>query len=96
FETLAREVKTYVIKKQNIWQKRYPEINTLKIAIMGCIVNGPGESKHANVGLSLPGRGETNKAIVYTDGKLIQTLKSTNLKKEFIQIIERYIKSKYR
>jgi len=95
FETLTTEVKAYVAQKQNAWQKKYPKINKLKIAIMGCIVNGPGESKHADIGISLPGRGETAKAIVYRDGKLFQTLKTTDLKKEFIQILERYIKTKY-
>ena len=95
FETLAKKVEAFVAQKHPLWQKRYPGINTLKIAIMGCIVNGPGESKNANIGLSLPGRGETDKALIYMDGKLSQTLKNTNLEKEFSQIIERYIKSKY-
>jgi (E)-4-hydroxy-3-methylbut-2-enyl-diphosphate synthase len=95
FETLAKEIEIYVTQKHSFWQKKHPKINELKIAVMGCIVNGPGESKNANIGLSLPGQGEANKAIVYVDGKLAQTLKNTDLKKEFIQIIERYIQTKY-
>jgi len=95
FEALAKDIKKYVDQKHSLWQKKYPKINTLKIAVMGCIVNGPGESKHADIGFSLPGRGETNKALIYLDGKLFKTIHSKNLKKEFIQIIEHYIQTTY-
>ncbi|MCX5680955.1 MAG: flavodoxin-dependent (E)-4-hydroxy-3-methylbut-2-enyl-diphosphate synthase [Candidatus Omnitrophica bacterium] len=96
FERLAKEVENYVTQRHHIWQKRYPGINNLKIAVMGCIVNGPGESKHANIGLSLPGRGETKKAVVFTDGRLSKILCGNCIKQDFIKIIEHYIKTKYR
>lgn len=96
FEQLAKEVETYVLKRVPEWQKLSPKVNELKIAVMGCIVNGPGESKHANIGLSLPGRGEIKTAVIYVDGKLSKILRKQNIKKEFLQIIEHYIKTKYR
>lgn len=96
FESLAKDVSACVDKKYAVWQKKYPKVNTLKIAVMGCIVNGPGESKHADIGISLPGRGETAKAVVYADGKISAICKTKDLKKEFIHLIERYIKTKSR
>lgn len=95
-ETLSRAIEAYVAQALPRWQKIDPGVNALKIAVMGCIVNGPGESKHADIGLSLPGRGETKQAVVYIDGKLAQTLKGQNLKNEFIPILERYIQTTYR
>lgn len=96
FERLAKEVETYILKRASQWQKLSPKVNELKIAVMGCIVNGPGESKHANIGLSLPGRGEIKTAVIYVDGKLSKILREQNIKKEFLQTIEHYIKTKYR
>ena len=78
-----------------IWTKEYSGIENMKIAIMGCIVNGPGESKQANIGIFLPGIGEANIAQVFIDGNKHHTLKGTNILSDFIQIIDVYVKNKY-
>lgn len=96
FEQLTKDIQAYIEKKKHVWQARDQAINQLTIAVMGCVVNGPGESKHANIGLSLPGRGEKNKAAVYIDGALATTLQGKALKTQFIHIIEDYIRSHYR
>jgi len=96
FEILAKDISAYVDQRSAVWKKKYPKVNALKVAVMGCVVNGPGESKNADIGISLPGRGETAKAVVYTDGRLAAICKTKNLKKEFTQLIERYIKTKSR
>lgn len=96
FERLVKETENFVLKSMPRWQKTDPKINELKVAVMGCVVNGPGESKHANIGLSLPGRGEAATAVLYTDGKLARTLRGKNLTKDFFHSIERYVQTKYR
>ena len=78
-----------------IWKARYPGVETLKVAVMGCIVNGPGESKHANVGISLPGSGERPVAPVYVDGEKTVTLKGERIAEEFQQLVEDYVRSAY-
>lgn len=95
FEKLAQRTKNYIDKRQSAWQAKNKKINQLKIAVMGCVVNGPGESKHADIGLSLPGQGETDQAAVYIDGKLATTLHGKNLEQQFFRIIENYIRSRY-
>ncbi|HQL41823.1 MAG TPA: flavodoxin-dependent (E)-4-hydroxy-3-methylbut-2-enyl-diphosphate synthase, partial [Candidatus Omnitrophota bacterium] len=95
FEQLAQRTKNYIDKRQSAWQAKNKKINQLKIAVMGCIVNGPGESKHADIGLSLPGQGETDQAAVYIDGKLATTLHGKTLEQQFFRIIENYIRSRY-
>jgi (E)-4-hydroxy-3-methylbut-2-enyl-diphosphate synthase len=77
------------------WKARYDGVEELKVAVMGCIVNGPGESKHSNIGISLPGTGEEPKAPVYVDGRLLTTLKGPSLVPEFIRILEDYVNSRY-
>ena len=78
-----------------VWRDKYPGVSDLKVAVMGCVVNGPGESKHANIGISLPGTFEEPKAPVYVDGKLMVTLKGDNIVPEFLQILEDYVDRTY-
>jgi (E)-4-hydroxy-3-methylbut-2-enyl-diphosphate synthase len=77
------------------WRKQYPGVEELKLAVMGCIVNGPGESKHANLGISLPGTFEDPKAPVYVDGKLYTTLRGDHIVQEFQQILDNYVANRY-
>jgi (E)-4-hydroxy-3-methylbut-2-enyl-diphosphate synthase len=77
------------------WRKKYPGVEELQLAVMGCIVNGPGESKHANLGISLPGTFEEPKAPVYVDGKFSTTLHGDNIAAEFEEILDKYVESHY-
>ena len=77
------------------WKRQYPGIEDMNIAVMGCIVNGPGESKHANIGISLPGNNEDPSAPVYIDGKKFTTLQGDNIDNQFIDILQSYIEEKY-
>ncbi|MBN1870506.1 MAG: flavodoxin-dependent (E)-4-hydroxy-3-methylbut-2-enyl-diphosphate synthase [Candidatus Omnitrophica bacterium] len=95
FHTLANEISQYVRQKSPAWKKEYPGIEKLMIAVMGCVVNGPGESRHADIGISLPGASEQPIAPVYIEGKQIATLKGGNIKEEFKRILDDYIKKKY-
>ena len=78
-----------------LWKAKRPRAAEMKVAVMGCIVNGPGESKHANLGISLPGTAEDPKAPVYVDGKLVTTLQGAAIVPEFIKILDRYVESHY-
>ena len=91
FQTLAREVSDYLRQMQPEWRRRYPGFEQLQVAVMGCIVNGPGESKHADIGISLPGTGEVPAAPVFIDGKKVKTLRGENLAEQFKQIIADYV-----
>jgi (E)-4-hydroxy-3-methylbut-2-enyl-diphosphate synthase len=95
FVYLAKDVTTYI--EQNIprWKLKYPGVETLNIAVMGCVVNGPGESKHADIGISLPGSSEAPGIPVYQDGKLFKVLKGTDIKDEFIEMLETYIHKRF-
>jgi len=95
FQELAERVQQHVLQAMASWSKVYPGVEELKVAVMGCIVNGPGESKHADIGISLPGTGEDPKAPVYVDGRHFTTLKGPRIADDFIQILEDYIKQKY-
>lgn len=77
------------------WRERYPQVETMKVAVMGCVVNGPGESKHADIGISLPGTGEAPRAPVYVDGKLHVTLQGDGLASEFGKLLQRYVDARY-
>ena len=77
------------------WRDRYPGVEELKVAVMGCIVNGPGESKHADIGISLPGTGEEPRAPVYLDGRLVKTLRGDAIADEFIAILDDYVRTRY-
>jgi (E)-4-hydroxy-3-methylbut-2-enyl-diphosphate synthase len=77
------------------WRDRYPGVEEMKVAVMGCVVNGPGESKHANIGISLPGTFEEPKAPVFVDGELMTTLRGDSIVRDFIAILESYVASRY-
>ena len=95
FQHMAEDIQTYLKDQMPGWREKYPGVVDLKVAVMGCVVNGPGESKHANIGISLPGTFEDPKAPVYVDGKLMLTLKGDNIVPEFLQILEEYVERKY-
>jgi (E)-4-hydroxy-3-methylbut-2-enyl-diphosphate synthase len=96
FQELAERIQNYLVESMPEWKKQYPGVEELKLAVMGCIVNGPGESKHANIGISLPGTFEEPKAPVYVDGKLFTTLKGDRIVEEFQVILDEYVQKRYR
>ncbi len=95
FQELAEKIQLYVREQMPEWRKRFEGVEELKLAVMGCIVNGPGESKHANIGISLPGTFEDPKAPVFIDGHLATTLKGDHIVEEFKQILDGYVETKY-
>ncbi len=95
FRELADQIQTYLRKSMPVWKDKYVGIEDMKVAVMGCVVNGPGESKHANIGISLPGSGEAPVAPVFVDGKKKHTLRGDSIAEEFQTILEDYIESKY-
>src|SRR5580658_7717895 len=95
FQELAEQIQTYLRTSMPEWRKKYPGVEELKLAVMGCVVNGPGESKHANLGISLPGTFEDPVAPVYIDGKLSTTLRGDSIVAEFKLILDRYVESHY-
>jgi len=95
FQELADQIQQYLVAQRPIWQKEFPGVEDLKVAVMGCIVNGPGESKHANIGISLPGTGEDPRAPVYVDGKHVTTLSGPGLVDDFIKMLNNYVKERY-
>jgi (E)-4-hydroxy-3-methylbut-2-enyl-diphosphate synthase len=95
FQRMAEDIQGYIRERMPAWRERYPGVEEMKVAVMGCVVNGPGESKHANIGISLPGTFEEPKAPVYVDGKLHTTLKGEGIVAEFLEILERYVERTY-
>lgn len=95
FQTLAAKVQSYLRAQMPVWRTQYPGVETMTVAVMGCVVNGPGESKLANIGISLPGTGEVPVAPVYVDGQKTVTLKGDQVAEEFQAIIENYVQSHY-
>ena len=95
FQELAERIQNYLVEQMPEWKKQYPGVEELKLAVMGCVVNGPGESKHANIGISLPGTFEEPKAPVYVDGKLFTTLKGDRIVEEFQVILDEYVEKRY-
>ncbi len=95
FQKLAEEIQSYLVTSMPEWKKQYPGVEELKLAVMGCIVNGPGESKHANIGISLPGTFEEPKAPVYVDGQFFTTLKGDHIVEEFQVILDNYVQRRY-
>ena len=95
FQELAQDIQSYVRKRMPEWQVQYPGFENLSLAVMGCIVNGPGESKHADIGISLPGTGELPTAPVYVDGKKVKTLRGENLAEQFQGIVESYVEKRW-
>ncbi len=95
FQELAQKIQTWLRTQMPAWRERYPGVETMNVAVMGCVVNGPGESRHANVGISLPGTGEVPVAPVYVDGEKTVTLKGEAIAEEFQAIVEDYVRRKY-
>ncbi len=95
FQEMAEQIQTYLKEQRPVWRARYPGSEELRVAVMGCVVNGPGESKHADIGISLPGTFEEPKAPVYVDGKLKITLKGDAIVAEFLAILEDYVEARY-
>ena len=95
FQELAQDIQSYVRERTTDWRKDYPGFENLQLAVMGCIVNGPGESRHADVGISLPGTGELPTAPVYIDGKKVNTLRGGNISGQFKEIVENYVKQRW-
>ncbi len=95
FQTLAQQIQGFLREQMPVWRNRFPGVEEMHVAVMGCVVNGPGESKNANIGISLPGTGETPVAPVYEDGEKTVTLKGDHIAEEFQTIVERYIETHY-
>jgi (E)-4-hydroxy-3-methylbut-2-enyl-diphosphate synthase len=95
FQEMADEIQTYLRSQMPLWKESRPGVETMKVAVMGCVVNGPGESKHSNIGISLPGTFEEPKAPVYVDGRLMTTLKGDRIVAEFLDILNGYVETHY-
>jgi (E)-4-hydroxy-3-methylbut-2-enyl-diphosphate synthase len=95
FQELADRIQCYLRERMPFWRKEFVGVEELKVAVMGCVVNGPGESKHANIGISLPGTGEEPKAPVYVDGRLVTTLRGEKIADDFVAILDEYVVSHY-
>src|SRR5450631_2867308 len=95
FQEMADQIQTYLREQMPLWKAKHPGVETMKVAVMGCVVNGPGESKHANLGISLPGTFEEPKAPVFVDGRLMTTLRGDRIVAEFIDILNNYVTSHY-
>jgi (E)-4-hydroxy-3-methylbut-2-enyl-diphosphate synthase len=95
FQEMAEQIQSYLREQMPVWKERYSGVEEMKVAVMGCVVNGPGESKHANLGISLPGTFEEPKAPVYVDGRLMTTLRGEKIVEEFINILDEYVDSHY-
>ncbi len=95
FQELAQEIEQHLAAQRKVWKEKYPGVDELKVAVMGCIVNGPGESKYADIGISLPGTGEEPKAPVFIDGEHYTTLSGPQLSSDFIALVNKYVERKY-
>ena len=95
FQEMADQIQTYLREQMPVWRERHHGVEELRVAVMGCVVNGPGESKHAHIGISLPGTFEEPKAPVYADGKLLLTLKGSTIVTDFTRILEEYVATHY-
>ena len=95
FQQLAQDIEQHLRTKMPVWSSQYPGVEEMNVAVMGCVVNGPGESKHADIGISLPGNGERPAAPVYVDGEKKVTLKGDNIAAEFMQILDDYVQNRY-
>ncbi|HKV38204.1 MAG TPA: flavodoxin-dependent (E)-4-hydroxy-3-methylbut-2-enyl-diphosphate synthase [Blastocatellia bacterium] len=95
FQEMAEDIQTYIRENMPAWREKYKGVEELKVAVMGCVVNGPGESKHAHIGISLPGTGEDPRAPVFVDGRMFKTLQGAAIVPEFMSILDEYIESHY-
>jgi (E)-4-hydroxy-3-methylbut-2-enyl-diphosphate synthase len=96
FQSLAADIQTYLREQMPVWKLHHPGVEDMRVAVMGCVVNGPGESKHADIGISLPGTGESPVAPVYVDGVRTVTLKGDQIARDFQAIVEAYVKNRFR
>jgi (E)-4-hydroxy-3-methylbut-2-enyl-diphosphate synthase len=92
---MAEQIQDYLREQMPVWKQAHPGVEEMRVAVMGCVVNGPGESKHANIGISLPGTSEEPKAPVYVDGNLAVTLKGERIVEEFLEILNGYVTRTY-
>jgi (E)-4-hydroxy-3-methylbut-2-enyl-diphosphate synthase len=95
FQELANSIQRYLREQMPLWKSLYPGVESMNVAVMGCVVNGPGESRHADIGISLPGTGEVPAAPVYVDGHHTVTLKGDSIAQEFQVILQEYVKRRY-
>jgi len=95
FQQLAGEIQSYLRQQMPLWRQSHSGVEEMSVAVMGCVVNGPGESKHANIGISLPGTGENPSAPVYVDGEKHSTLKGEDIAGQFKQILNEYVEQRY-
>jgi (E)-4-hydroxy-3-methylbut-2-enyl-diphosphate synthase len=95
FQELARDIQNSLDSSMLEWKKTHPGVENMKVAVMGCVVNGPGESKHADIGISLPGTGEDPRAPVYRDGELVTTLKGAHIAEDFMQMVSEYVENRF-
>jgi (E)-4-hydroxy-3-methylbut-2-enyl-diphosphate synthase len=95
FQELAEQIQGHLTAQMQEWRKRYSGVESLRVAVMGCVVNGPGESKHADIGISLPGTGEEPRAPVFVDGQLFLTLQGSDIAARFINIVDEYVSTHY-
>jgi (E)-4-hydroxy-3-methylbut-2-enyl-diphosphate synthase len=95
FQLLAKQVQQHLRERMTVWRELYPGVETLSVAVMGCVVNGPGESKHANIGISLPGTGESPSAPIFVDGEKTVTLKGEDIAGQFIRLVDDYVKQHF-
>jgi (E)-4-hydroxy-3-methylbut-2-enyl-diphosphate synthase len=95
FQEMAQQIQAYLRRRMPEWKESRPGVASMTVAVMGCVVNGPGESKHSNIGISLPGASEEPKAPVYVDGRLVTTLKGPGIVAEFIDILDDYVMAHY-
>ncbi|HHM06265.1 MAG TPA: flavodoxin-dependent (E)-4-hydroxy-3-methylbut-2-enyl-diphosphate synthase [Gammaproteobacteria bacterium] len=95
FQQLAKDIQNHLREQMPLWRRRHPGVESMTVAVMGCVVNGPGESKHADIGISLPGTGEIPVAPVYVDGEKTVTLKGEHIAEEFTELVNKYVKSRY-
>jgi (E)-4-hydroxy-3-methylbut-2-enyl-diphosphate synthase len=95
FQELAQDIQRFLREQMPVWRKQYPGVESMSVAVMGCVVNGPGESKLANIGISLPGTGEVPVAPVFVDGEKTVTLKGDAIAQEFQVIVEQYVQENY-
>jgi (E)-4-hydroxy-3-methylbut-2-enyl-diphosphate synthase len=95
FQELAAEVTAHIQRRLTAWRARHPGVAELRVAVMGCVVNGPGESRHADIGISLPGTGESPRAPVYVDGKLRTTLEGDTIAADFAALLDAYVEERF-
>jgi (E)-4-hydroxy-3-methylbut-2-enyl-diphosphate synthase len=95
FQEMARDIQAYLRSQMPAWRERYPGVEALRVAVMGCVVNGPGESKHADIGISLPGTGESPRAPVYRDGELVGTLQGDTIVEDFNRMLDEYVERRF-